>query len=213
MTKQEIIDMISKHQINDDKQMIEIFASLGLPSMTPNEIELIQEKLLDKGKDHGFDNPLRIFEYGTGHSTLYYSKFLSMNHIFNDWFSVDNDFKWHEKIDNLRTANIYLHLCEFHPSIKDGIIRPPQSPNEIAYINCPLDFMKFDVIFIDGRYRRRCLEVASRCLTYDGIVILHDAHRLHYRSGLQFYDGEIIESGKFHPGFIGDPQIFIGKAK
>ena len=46
---------------------------------------------------------------------------------------------------------------------------------------------EFDLIFIDGRFRRRCLLAARDSLAPKGVVILHDAQRPHYHDALSAY--------------------------
>jgi len=47
---------------------------------------------------------------------------------------------------------------------------------------------KFDLIFVDGRERVRCLQTAFKRLKPNGIVLLHDANRTYYEEGIRLFD-------------------------
>jgi len=47
--------------------------------------------------------------------------------------------------------------------------------------------MRFDIVLVDGRKRRRCLLEASRLLNDAGIVVLHDAWRAYYQCAFDAY--------------------------
>ena len=55
---------------------------------------------------------------------------------------------------------------------------------------------QFDVMMIDGRLRRRCLQVAAEVVSPSGIVILHDAQKGHYHPSLELYPHvKFLETG------------------
>ena len=56
-----------------------------------------------------------------------------------------------------------------------------------AYTN-PAVKGKFDLIFIDGRERAKCLHTAFKRLRPNGIVLLHDADRKHYQEGIRLFN-------------------------
>ena len=61
----------------------------------------------------------------------------------------------------------------------------PKSENEIAYINFPAQFgSKFDIVIIDARFRRHCIQTTKKLLLPEGIAVLHDAQKAHYHAGL-----------------------------
>lgn len=64
------------------------------------------------------------------------------------------------------------------------------SPEAIEYVEYPgrvAESKGFDVVIIDGGFRRRCLLVASAVLAPGGSVLLHDAQRTHYHRSLENY--------------------------
>ena len=72
---------------------------------------------------------------------------------------------------------------------------------------------QFDVIIIDGRFRRRCLEVAAQVIAPDGIVILHDAQKTHYHPSLELYQQvKFLETGRL-PGLRQNSTIAMASLK
>jgi hypothetical protein len=77
----------------------------------------------------------KVFEYGSGNSTLWWSKRAKKV------MSVENDESWHKKIkDSLKTQNVTCHLE------KDRQKYFSMASND------------FDIFVIDGKYRQQCLE-------------------------------------------------------
>jgi hypothetical protein len=59
---------------------------------------------------------------------------------------------------------------------------------------------RFDLIFVDGRKRRRCLLEAAALLKPRGVALLHDAYRAHYHCSFAHFKsqrmlGEILWIG------------------
>lgn len=182
----------------------------GLPSQSSMDIKIFKEVLSASGGKH-----LRVLEWGSGASTIYYPKFLrSIGRQFQ-WHAIENSGFWYEK--GLRqiskfglTGRVHIHCSEFPPFWElpgysgDTPIPPPSytiSPNQVKYVELPEELEEqFDVVIVDGRFRRRCLLVSSKVLAPNGIVILHDAQRTHYHSSLSIYPNvQFLETGKL-PG-------------
>jgi hypothetical protein len=92
---------------------------------------------------------------------------------------------------------VHIYYCEFPPLWDLPTYLPegpaPQhleadEPDIAKYVNFPKEVGgPFDLIVIDGRYRRRCLLVAPEVLAPGGVVLLHDAERTHYHPSLDIY--------------------------
>lgn len=77
----------------------------------------------------------KVFEYGSGNSTLWWSK--RAKHI----TSVENDEAWYKKIkDSLKTKNAIYHL----------------EKKQSKYISMASN--DFDIFIVDGSYRRECIK-------------------------------------------------------
>lgn len=204
-------------------KVIKLYFFLELPAMTHLERIIYKNVLLSIRADKTLD----VFEYGSGYSTIYFSKFLEKKKIPFHLHSIDNSEEWHQKVQNMVKANKFkdkasLHLCAFpafwEKSGWDWSILPkcgqfaPAVQAEIDYINMPLNLnKKFDFIIVDGRFRRRCLEVIPKCLKKNGIVFLHDAQKEKYHKPLSAYRySEFIDSGKHYPFERAKYKIWLG---
>jgi len=176
-----------------------------LPGMTPLERKKMKAIFsLYKGKH------LRVLEWGCGSSTIYYAKYLRSLGIDFEWYAIDNSKEWHSEVSkkikqSKLDDNVKLFLFEFVPfwlksNWKWGIPSPkgfgPEQDNENKYINFPKTLEKnFDIIIVDGRFRRRCLIEAKDLLAPNGYIVLHDAHNKHYHSPLSLYKyGKFLDS-------------------
>ena len=204
-------------------RVLKLHQRFGLPAMTLKERRLYKNALVELGKR----GPIEILEYGSGYSTIYYAKFLKSKRILFRIHTIDNNVEWFQRVGSMITQNglsdcVHQHLFSFSPFWeKKGWDwrKPPASgdfaPNSLeekSYINFPITAKKrFDLIFIDGRFRRRCLEVAFKSLNPNGLVILHDAERRQYHSSLPLFKfSEMIESSKFYPFERTQHKIWFG---
>jgi hypothetical protein len=88
----------------------------------------------------------------------------------------------------------------------------PCSDNEKNYVDYPRRLgKKFDVIIVDARFRRRCIQAAREALQTDGVVVLHDAHKKQYHDGLELYPyRRFIDSGTWYPLQDESNQMWVG---
>ncbi len=199
-----------------------VWKSLRLPSQTWRETRIIKDIF-----DHYSKQDLRIFEWGSGFSTLYYAKYLKKKSCRFEWYALENSKFWYEKVsnwiqENHLGENIFLTLREFpafwEKSGWDWSRRPmngfePSSQNEKNYIQFPqtLSSKPINIFIVDGRFRRRCLKVALELAGSGGIVILHDAQKLHYHSTVRdFPAGFFLDGGPVFLGSQRRSQIWIG---
>jgi hypothetical protein len=110
---------------------------------------------------------LQVFEFGSGNSTLYYSKRVS--HV----DSVENDNFWYEKIKNTMPGNVSLFYCEL---AEDGeYCRYTQRTNKA-----------YDIIIVDGRDRVNCCLQSFNSLNAGGVLVLDDSEREEYTEAINF---------------------------
>ena len=97
----------------------------------------------------------RVFEYGSGFSTLYFRNRLA------EVTSVENNHLWVDKIEAMSSDSTNSQIL-----YKEG-------PD---YINAPLTVdQKFDLIVVDGSFRGECVKVAISALSEDGFIILDNS--------------------------------------
>jgi len=116
--------------------------------------------------------PRRILEWGTGYSTTIMAEECPNAKI--DTF--EHDEKW-----------FYLHYNKYHRQLPNVTFH--LRPLEEGYVTCPSS--QYDLIFIDGRERVRCMQTARKIVSATGVVILHDSERERYASGKALF--RIIE--------------------
>lgn len=195
---------------------------LGLPAQTKKEIKIFKLVLNSLFKS----KKIRVFEWGSGFSSIYFSEYLKNKGVDFEWHSVDNNREWNKKVqsmilDKKLEKNLKIYIEEFSPFWEKpgGDIIPPHcgvlSPkldSEKMYIDCPKRVGgKFDLIFIDARFRRRCIQIAKEVVATDGVVILHDAQKDHYQVGLEvFKHGEFFKSGKWGLLQKEENKIWVG---
>lgn len=120
-------------------------------------------------------NPsLDVLEWGCGGSTYYYTQFLERHGIPYSWTSIEHKAEWAGMITQALAGNINVEI--FTQTDWD------------EYVGFPATLEKrFDLILVDGRQRKRCLERARALVKAQGAVLLHDASRTRYRGGFAGY--------------------------
>jgi len=194
---------------------------LVLPAQTS-----IDRKVFKKVFQQYARKNLRVFEWGTGMSTIYYTRYLVSIGFDFEWHSIDNSREWKEKVAQLverygLSKRVHLHLSEF-PAFWElpgwsweerNIPQEVCSPEATEYVEYPRRVVGpkgFDVVIVDGRFRRRCLLVASEVLAPGGLVLLHDAQKDHYQPSLGNYKfGRFFDSGNL-PGSKIKIKTWIG---
>jgi len=190
----------------------------------------IEKKTIKKLFSFFRGRKINVFEYGCGYSTLYYAQYLYKNGYDFEWHCIDNSDDWFNKMKDMIKSkgfcrNVFIYLRSFIPfwekygleifekvkAMKCDELRPTLDA-ERDYIDFPATIAsKFDVIFVDGRFRRRVLLRLQECLKEGGVVVLHDAHKGHYHSSLKEYPYSIfIDGGKAYPFQYVNNAIWFG---
>ncbi len=200
------------------------YAIAGLPAMTDRERRVYKQLLVHLS---GTKKHIRLFEYGSGFSTVYYAKFLKSKGISFELHSVDNNELWHNRVKEMVdqhgvSSSVNLYLSAFLPfwensKWKWGVPVPcgifaPSSTQEHQYIEMPSSLKgEFDLILIDGRFRQRCLKEAIKSLSPNGIVIIHDAHKTHYTppQGILPWS-HMVNGGKFYAWQKNSQSMWLG---
>lgn len=103
---------------------------------------------------------LRVFEYGSGNSTRWYSKHVrSIN-------AVEHDHEWIKIIGPKLPENVKL-------------VEKPLGKQYVEAIREVGE--KFDIIVVDGRQRVKCVNFAVNYLTSEGVLILDNSERYWYQ--------------------------------
>ncbi len=205
--------------------VLKAYGALGLPAMTAPE-RALYERLLVALHDSK-RAPLRLFEYGSGHSTVYFGRRLRDRGVPFHLDTLDNHRGWHDRVSAAvdradLSGSVDLHLRVFAPfwekSGWDWDAEPacgdfaPSCDAEREYIALPESLGGgYDLILVDARFRRRCLEVASRSLAPGGVVVLHDAQKPHYHAPFDLFEvRRMVDGGTYYPGEHRLWQVWLG---
>lgn len=126
--------------------------------------------------------PKNILEWGPGYSTKMFLDLCPEARIASVEHSEEWANKWKKEIQHKNLSIILIEAPEDD--------RTDERWNN--YTN-PLKTSKFDLIFVDGRERVRCLKSALNMVKPNGVVILHDGEREEYREGTRLYDVVEVE--------------------
>lgn len=140
----------------------------NIPWITPQSVAKLSEILQD--------GQMRGFEWGSGKSTLWFSKYCSELHSIeydNDWYRIVK-----EQIAERRLPNIHIHYIplEHEKSVPTYPIYNP-TPKYVSFINNFPD-LYFDFIVIDGHYRQACVLEAVKHLRPGGYLIIDNYNRV-----------------------------------
>lgn len=114
-----------------------------------------------------------VLEYGSGGSTFEISK------VCKKLISVEHQKKWYENIKNKLPDNVILKYCPPDKPYAEGGHCGTYEEFE-SYIEKPLEFGKFDIIYIDGRARNYCASICNKLGHQNTLVFVHDFNRKEY---------------------------------
>lgn len=163
--------------------------------MSNKEIRAFKQELLTrKGRT------LDILEWGSGGSTVYFTRFLKQQSMSYSWTSLEYNKFWFEKIKKEVEHDENTSLVLF--DVGNNELKQRYIPMD-EYVAYPKTLnKKFDIIFVDGRKRRRCVLLAKELLKEDGIVLLHDARRHYYRCSQKEYKNSLFIAPEFWRGSL-----------
>lgn len=182
--------------------------------MSERDAELYEQLL--RGLAGTAARPLRVLEWGSGRSTLFFSKFLDSVSPGSAWVTIEQDRAFFNRnvapglaggrtttVVNLGPPAVVPTIDVPRPRVAGvtayvfaGVALRPFVPARVrdraanldGYVALPARLgTRFDLVVIDGRMRRRCLLEARHLVGDDGYVILHDASRAHYQCAWSSY--------------------------
>tara|TARA_R110002020_G_scaffold78557_5_gene197484 strand:- start:1864 stop:2508 length:645 start_codon:yes stop_codon:yes gene_type:complete len=138
-----------------------------------------------------------MLEWGSGGSTLYFSKFV------DEYYSLEHNRQWYNKIRKMleeeAISNVnYIFISSDPPNWDRPInwrsVLNYSTPTKYFknYIDCIERFdRRFDYILIDGRCRSQCALKSLFYLKDDGVLFFHDFYprkKYGYHNVLEFFD-------------------------
>jgi hypothetical protein len=140
-----------------------------IPWVTYAFIDFIESRL---------HSQLTMLEYGSGYSTLYYSKKLKHVH------AVEHDEPWFKEMSGQMPPNVSLS----HVALDTNGKYASFAKNTV---------IKFDIIVVDGRDRVNCIKQSIDSLSPAGVMVLDDSERDEYREGIAFLRAKNFRSIEF----------------
>lgn len=168
----------------------------------------LYETLLHRLAERKAGTPLAVVEWGTGRSTLWYTRFLEALRAPYRWLAIEHDHLYFESAiapelsqrsnativrGNNLPADAASQVLDAHGVFAVVFDAGPLFPFRAGhepdrnvdlddYVALPAHLgFECDLAVIDGRKRRRCALEAGRLIRDGGYVILHDAWRQHYQ--------------------------------
>ena len=137
----------------------------------------------------------RVFEYGSGNSTLWFAKRVS------SVVAVEHDEAWTRRLRPRLPDNVTLRFvptAASETSIEEG------DPYVSAIAQD--ETVRYDVIVVDGRARNACCHTAVRHLQPGGLLILDNSNRTPYEPANRF----LARNGFARIDFIGPVPGNVG---
>lgn len=150
-----------------------------------------------------FSFPIRVLEWGSGNSTIYFSHIINKG---STWLAIEHNQEWAIKLNKLlkelSSRAVELKHIPSDLAYKEGGDDGSYSEFK-SYINYPnnIGSTLFNLIIVDGRARVECMTVGWTVLENNGVMILHDAQRPEYTAG--------IPKGAFLIRII-NPNVYCG---
>lgn len=127
-----------------------------------------------------------IFEFGSGNSTLFYSKRVKRV------VAVEHNLEWYEKLKSSLPKNVEI------------IYKELSSQNNYASSILEIN-AKFDIVIIDGEERNECMKISVEALKENGVVVLDDSEREEYTEGIEYLSSKSFKRIDFwgiSPGYL-----------
>lgn len=154
-------------------------AELDVPWWTYRAIDIVDAWLSARPR------PIRIFEYGSGASTLWLSRRA------DEIISVEHHRGFAEHMAPILAAqgNVELRIVEPVKSAWPAVPSHKEGHSGLDFTDyvAAIDSTEssFDLVVIDGRAREACLRAALPRLAPDGIIVFDNSRRARYQEAIQ----------------------------
>jgi hypothetical protein len=137
--------------------------------MKPQEIRLLKKYI---------SNASTYFEYGCGGSTVLVNSYANIKRM----VSTDSCLEWIEKTKQQisDTNKVNFNYIDINANCK-AWGTPRDKSKILDWIKYPNSILEqkenFDLILVDGRFRRSCCAAAAMRMSKDSFLLLHDCER------------------------------------
>ncbi|MBR8742291.1 hypothetical protein [Nocardiopsis sp. MG754419] len=154
---------------------------------------------------------VRVLEWGSGQSTLEFTRLLRERGLTHDWTALEYDRTFFDEqvlpalrdrpgsevrypdddavltVPGAGGPSRITGVCWNRTRLRPAEHRADRDVDLDAYVDYPVGREPYDVVFVDGRMRRRCLLTVAELLGPSTIVVLHDAWHEYYHCALKSY--------------------------
>jgi len=120
----------------------------------------------------------RIFEWGSGGSTTFFQT------LTKQIYTVEHNPEWAEKVQNVAGGSSFWALHLVPPTLGPGPCSVPslRVPGCFAeYANVVTKYKDLDLVFVDGRARNHCANLAAPRIKPGGWLVLDNSDRADYK--------------------------------
>ena len=133
-----------------------------IPWMNYNIIKFLEERL---------DKSQKMFEFGSGNSTLFYSERVA------SVISLETDKDWYDYCKSTMPDNVTLLFTDYHNGEPYETVIHDQDG-------------EFDIVIVDSWERPECMRESVSKLSPGGVIILDDSHRDYYADAFSFMQAQ-----------------------
>lgn len=124
-----------------------------------------------------------MLEYGSGGSTLEFSKYVKK------YISIEHDKEWYDKIKSQIKPNVDIYHIEANKPRSFPYVKYEEFEDYILFIHKISSNINFNKVLIDGRARVWCAENVIPYIDKSSIVYIHDwPEREFYHTVLKWYE-------------------------
>lgn len=149
------------------------------------------------------NEPVNVFEWGSGYSTIHIPLWLEQNNREYTWTSIESDPEWHSYVVKMASAegirNLDARLVDFEGKNAKRLAVPEKIRDK--YVDeISRTSRHIDLAIVDGRFRRRCTKTARQLQQERRLAVIclmdsNKSYRLADESGSS--TGALVETGVY----------------
>lgn len=126
----------------------------------------------------------RVLEYGSGESSV------EIAGVVKELITVEHMPNWSTYLDDKGLENATLLYIPKNDGEYENLVKPEYGSYEewSDYIEAPLEYAPFDVIFIDGSARSACASICKELGHKDTVVFIHDCNGSKFFAAYQYLE-------------------------
>jgi len=176
-----ILPLLDRFKFIKKSYLRSLLSIYDLKELIDNDLIWINYKAI-KYIENFITKNSRVLEYGSGASTFWFAKRCK------DLTSIEHDEKYYQMVKKILKKNRIK--CDYNfckPEILSNNYKSHKI-KDLTFKNYVLkgnsSKKKFDIIFIDGRCRIKCLQNSLKLIKKNGLIIFDNSNRKEYKKGI-----------------------------